>query len=261
MPRTVKLISPPGYGVIAPVDRQRHAGLGIRPGLDYRWCQSLNAVFVNAGEFGKAALDYPIAFARDERSGEFVPVAVLGLRPKQNLFVDDHGQWRAQRYIPAYFRRYPFCIAEVPQPNGAAAQQMVCVQEDQLAPASLPLFGKDGAPTAAWAPVMRLLEAIENARQQTRVLTRRLEALGLLTAFDAVAMPSKGKPLRLQGLFRVDEEKLQQISTRDLRTLLRKGELRAVHAHLLSLANIDRVSARLNDREQAEAASGSTAIN
>ena len=86
-----------------------------------------------------------------------------------------------------------------------------------------------------------VLEAIENARQQTRVLTRRLEALGLLTAFDAVAMPSKGKPLRLQGLFRVDEEKLQQISARDLRTLLRKGELRAVHAHLLSLENFSRL--------------------
>lgn len=249
MARTIKLISPPGYGVIAAVDKQRHAGLGVKPGLDYRWCSKLNAAFINAAEFGKAALDYPIAFARDSQSDEFVPMAILGLRQKENLFVEDSGQWREQCYVPAYFRRYPFCIAEVPMPDGAAAQQMVCVEEDQLVAMAMPLFGKNGEQTAAWEPIMRLLEAIENARQQTRVLTRRLEALGLLTPFDAVAMPKNGKPLRLQGLFRVDEEKLQQIPGKDLRTLMKKGELRAIYAHLVSLENF----ARLLDLGQGKA--------
>jgi SapC len=126
-------------------------------------------------------------------------------------------------------------------PNGEAAQHMVCVQQDRLSPQGQPLFDAQGAPTAAWAPILQLLEAIENARQQTRVLCRRLEALELLTPFDAVAIPRAGEKLRLQGLFRVDEEKLQQIPGRDLRTLMKKGELRAVYAHLLSLENFARL--------------------
>jgi hypothetical protein len=249
MPNTIKLISPPGYGAIAPLDKHKHAGLGLRPGQSHAWCRELNAVFLNAVEFGKAALDFPIAFARDSRSGEFMPMAVLGLQ-QHNLFVDASGQWRKHSYIPAYVRRYPFCIAEVPMPGGEAAQQMICVQEDQLAAANLPLFDARGEPTACWTPIMQLIEAIENARQQTRVLTRRLEALELLTPFDAIALAQSGERLRLKGMFRVDEEKLQQIPGKDLRTLMKKGELRAVYAHLLSLENF----ARLLDYSQTKEA-------
>ena len=87
----------------------------------------------------------------------------------------------------------------------------------------------------------QLLEAVEGSRQQTRVLTRRLEALGLLVPFDAVAMPRQGDRMRLQGLHRVDEERLLQVPGRDLRTMMRKGELRAVYAHLNSLENFGRL--------------------
>ena len=40
------------------------------------------------------------------------PVALLGLKKNQNLFVDKSGKWNAD-YIPAYARRYPFCMARV----------------------------------------------------------------------------------------------------------------------------------------------------
>ncbi len=196
---------------------------------------------LNAVEFSRAALDFPIAFMRDERNGEFLPIAVLGLKEKQNLFVQDDGQWRAMTYIPAYFRRFPFCIAEVPMPNGHAAKQMICVQQDHLTANDRPLFSTDGKPTEAWPPILKLLEAIEGARQQTRVLMKRLEALELLTPFDAIAVPRKGPQMRLKGMFRVDEEKLHDIHSRDLRAMLKKGELRAINAHLISLENFSRL--------------------
>lgn len=247
MSKIIQLTSPPGYGPVVPLDKERHAGLGLRAGSDYAWCAGLNAVFVNAVEFTKAALDYPVAFARDPQSGEFMPMAVLGLG-QHNLFVDAAGAWRPQTYIPAYFRRHPFCIAELPMPNGEAAQRMVCVQEDRLVSGTHPLFDAQGEPTAGWQAIMTLLEAIEAARQQTRVLMRRLEALELLTPFDAIAVPKAGEQLRLRGLFRVDEQKLQEIAGKELRTLMKKGELRAVYAHLVSLENF----ARLLDMAQAQ---------
>ncbi len=43
--------------------------------------------------------------------------------------------------------------------------------------------------------------------------------------------------MRLQGLFRVDEEKMNAIPGKDLRVMLRKGELKATYAHLISLEN------------------------
>lgn len=249
MAKSLKLVSPPGYGPVAPLDKKKHAGLGLKPGFSYAWCAQLNAVFINAAEIARASLDYPIAFVRDEQTGEFVPVAVLGLKQKSNLFVDSAGRWREHTYVPAYFRRFPFCLADIPSKDGSEAQHMVCVQEDQLGPSETPLFDAQGDPTQAWGPLLKLLEAIEGARQQTRVLTRRLEALQLLTPFDAVAVPKAGDKLRLQGLHRVDEQKLSEVPGKDLRTLMKRGELRAVYAHLVSLENF----ARLLDLTQVQA--------
>lgn len=245
MPGTMKLIAPRGYGTIVPLEPRRHGGMGmgLRPGADHRWAAALNAVPIGAAEFFRAGLDYPIAFAREERNGEFVPVVALGLRPQQNLFVAPSGTWRPHTYIPAHIRRFPFCITPVPpDEKGASPQPLICVQEDQLATDSAhPLFTRNGEPTPAWAPILGLLEAVEGARQQTRVLCRRLEALELLVPFEAVATPRQGEPLRMQGLHRVDEERLTRVPGRDLRTMMRKGELRAVYSHLNSLENFGRL--------------------
>lgn len=249
MAKTLKIMAPPGYGTVVPLDTKAHAGMGLLTENNFVWCGMLNAVFLNAAEFSRASLDFPIAFTRDEQNGEFIPVAVLGLKAKQNLFVDAEGRWRERAYIPAFFRRFPFCIAEIPMPDGHAAQRMICVQENRLVKNATPLFSSDGTPTNAWPPILKLLEAIEGARQQTRVLLRRLEALGLLTPFDAIAVPRNGAQLRLKGMFRVDEQKLQAIPAKDLRVMLKKGELRAVYAHLISLENF----ARLMDMNQSQA--------
>lgn len=241
MTTTLKMTAPPGYAAVVPLDKRAHAGLGLLKREHYAWCRGLNAVFLNAAEFSRASLDYPIAFTREEQSGEFIPIAVLGMKAKQNLFVDEQGRWREMSYIPSYFRRFPFCIAEVPMPNGHAAQRLICVQEDQLARSESPLLDEKGEPTPAWSPILKLLEAIEDARQQTYVLTRRLEALDLLAPFDAIAVPRGGTQFRLKDMFRVDEEKLLGLTGRDLRTLLKKGELRAIYAHLISLENFGRL--------------------
>ena len=251
--QTVQLNSPPGYGALAPLDREKHRGLGLRPQRSYAWCARLNSMFVNAVELPRAGLDFPVAFVREQNSGEFFPVAVLGLRAQENLFVDARGQWKPHVYIPAYARRHPFCIAEVPAAAGEEPKRLICVQEDQLEVSAVPLFDAKGEATAAWAPVQQLVEAMEGARQQTRAFVRRLEAFGLFTPFDALALPKGGQHLRLQGLHRVDEQKLQELGTKELKLLQRKGELRAVYAHLLSLEHFAKL---LNLTQSLTAADG-----
>ena len=247
----VTLTAPPGYGPVAPLDKQKHAGLGLKPDRDYRWCTALNAMYITVAEFGRAGLDYPIAFTREAKTGLFTPVAVLGLMQK-NLFVDAAGRWRAHTYVPSYARRHPFCTASLPPADGKPAQNMVCVQEDQLARDGKPLFDERGEPTAEWTALLKLIEAVEGARAQTEELAKHLESLGLMTAFDAVALPRDGQQMRLQGLFRVDEDKLRKVPPRELRAMLSRGELRAVYAHLLSLENF----ARLLDLSQEETGTG-----
>lgn len=237
----LKIGAPPGYGPVAAFSSNTHRGLGVRGDLTHAWAANLNAVYVNAAEFVKAALDYPIAFTRDPLTKEIIPVAVFGLRNRENLFVDASGAWAKHVYVPAYVRRYPFCVAEIPGKDGAAATQMVCVDEAQLVASDRPLFDAAGKGTEHWKPRLSLIETIEAARQQTRVLCKRLEALKLLVDFDAVAMP-RGRPqMRLSGMLRVDEAKLEAVPASTMRTLMQKGELRAIYAHLVSLENFGRL--------------------
>lgn len=249
--RRVRLQAPPGYGAVVPLEPRQHAGLGLPAQPDYRWCAGLNAVYVSAPEFGRAMHDYPIALARVPHSGEFQPVAIMGLRSGQNLFVDAQGRWRDDAYVPAYCRRYPFCIAEIPgEDHVDAPRRLVCVSPDGLTrDTPAPLFGADGSPNSAWKALHGLIERVEAARMQTRVLCRRLEALDLLRPFDALALPRKGPQQRLHGIYRVDEDRLSALPARQLRALMSKGELRAIYAHLLSLENF----ARLLDRATAHA--------
>jgi hypothetical protein len=242
----VRLQAPHGYGAVVPLDRRRHAGLALRPDHSAAWCAQLNSVLLNAVEMPLAALDYPLAFVRDAQGGECWPAALLGLRAQQNLYVDERGRWRPGVYVPAIVRRHPFCVAAATAEDGET-KQLICVQEDQLAPSDQPWFDARGEPTAAWTPWQKLIEAIESARAQTQAFVKRLDALGLLVPFEALALADQRPPLRLQGLWRVDESKLHALDEVPLKECLRRGELRAVYAHLLSLENF----ARLLDRSAA----------
>ena len=66
--------APPGYQRLVPLNREAHAGLGL-PAPRYDWCAGLNAVHLNAAEFASAAASFPIAFARDDDTGDATPPA------------------------------------------------------------------------------------------------------------------------------------------------------------------------------------------
>jgi len=66
---------------------------------------------LSLAEFGPASRDYPIVFVSADEGKTFNAVAVLGLQSMQNLFILTDGTWDRRVYLPAYVRRYPFCMA------------------------------------------------------------------------------------------------------------------------------------------------------
>lgn len=238
-----------GYGTVVPFDTRRHAGLGLATGAAHGWCAQLNAVPLAAAEFFRAALDYPIAFARDA-DGRPAALAVLGLRAGENLFVDGDGRWHAHRYVPAYVRRHPFCTADARGADGVP-RRIICVEEGHLrADAPAPLVDTDGRTTAAWEPIRQLLDSMETAWQQTQALVAELERCELLAPFDALAVPRQGARMQLRGLLRIDEPRLGRLPAGTLHALQAGGQLRAIYAQLLSLENFGRLLELAQDRER-----------
>ena len=90
-----------------PVTREQH---GAR-----RWVRYTNYGFaagdallpVYGPELARMAMELPLAFVRV--NGQIVPVAVMGVEPGRNLYVDSGGQWLGQ-YVPAIVRSHPFAL-------------------------------------------------------------------------------------------------------------------------------------------------------
>ena len=236
----MRLPSPPGYGEVVTLDRQAHAGLGLVPATDHLWTSALTAAAIGLVEFSRAALDYPLAFVR--RGERYDAVAVLGLRAGENLFVDASGHWRPGAYVPAGIRLHPLCLAEIATGDSdAAPRTLVAVQADRLSATAPPLFDTTGQPTAHWASWEKLLDAAEQSRRATQAWSEALRALDLLVPFDALARPRSGEPMRVSGLHRIDENRLNRLPPETLHDWQTRHWLRAAHAHLISLENFARL--------------------
>ncbi len=111
------------YQKPVPLNKNDHKEKKIKSGnRNFAFAADTNSVILAGVEFSEAGKEYPIVFAQ---AGEnVIPVALLGLRNAENLYVDEAGNWDA-RYIPAFVRRYPFVLAEI----GDAGQRAVCIDE------------------------------------------------------------------------------------------------------------------------------------
>jgi hypothetical protein len=229
------------YRQIIALDKDKHRELRVGEIRKYDFTRQTNSVPLAVVEFFEAAREYPIAFAQTE-TGEKVPVAVLGLRDSENLFVDRNGKWDA-RYIPAFVRRYPF----VPTESGGD-QLLVCIDEGHPAVGAADgqrLFASDGSPTPFLDKAIAFLRDFQSESLRTNDFVKRLAELDLFTEVAARAELRNGGAFQLGGLFVISEAKYRALDREVVDELFRKGWLALIDAHLLSLGNLGRLIDRL----------------
>mgnify|MGYP003650814474 CR=1 FL=1 len=223
------------------LNKAAHKDLKIKSGnTDFSFAAETNSVILAGVEFTEAAKEYPIVFA--QAGDSMVPVALLGLRNTENLFVDDKGQWDA-RYIPAFVRRYPFVLAD----TGDEGQRMVCIDESFSGfgdKEGEPLF-KDEAPTPVLQQAIDFLEEYQRQYVRTERFINRLRELDLLNALNAKVDMADGQQFSLTGLMVVDEKKLLELDDAKALEFFKSGELAWVYCHLMSLGNMSKMIDRI----------------
>jgi hypothetical protein len=235
------------YKKPVPLNKTDHAGKKINPaGRTFKFASGTNSVIIAGVEFSEAAKEYPIVFAQAGES--VVPVALLGLRNEENLYVDDEGTWDA-RYVPAFVRRYPFVLAE----TGQDGQRVVCIDEAYEGfndTEGEPLFdGEETTPILKQA--MDFLEEYQKQYQRTEAFVQRLKENELLMELNAKVDMVDGQQFGLSGLLAVDERKLLQMPDDRALQLFRSGELSWIYCHLMSLGNMGRMVDRIARRSGA----------
>jgi hypothetical protein len=206
----------------------------------FKFAAKTNSVILSGVEFSEAAKEYAVVFAKSGDS--VVPVALLGLRNEENLFVGEDGTWNAT-YIPAFVRRYPFVLAG----TGEQDQQVVCIDESFEGFSEKegdPLF-EGGEPTKVLEQALEFLNEYQKQFLRTEQFVNRLQDQDLLMALDAKIDMTDGTQFALTGLLAVDEKKLLKLDDRKALTLFRSGELAWIYSHLMSLGSLSGMVKRI----------------
>jgi SapC protein len=238
-------INPPfGYSEIVPLYRDRKVRLPA-PGAVPDFCRKANAVPISFSEFAVACRDYPLAFVSTDAGRSFSPVAVLGMAEGENLFLR-REQWERSVYLPAYVRRYPFCMARITLDSVEQTNRMICVEKAFLADDGETMFDSAGGALPRWRPIEKLLQEYEADIERASEMCAILADYALLEPFTLQASPTQGGPVSFGGMYRVNEGKLEHLTAAQHKTLIRKGLMGRIYAHLISLDNFARLLALRN---------------
>lgn len=227
-----------------PLDAEKHKNLGLAKNFNLSFTKGINAVPINMIEMPQICHHYPIAFSPD---GNAAPVAILGMRDGENLFVDEKGNWQPDTYIPAYIRRYPFIFSEMPD----SEQLTLCVDLNDTVVSETgeqKFFGEDGKPSQLSQNALEFCKAYHAAAQQTQSFSKTIQECDLLVDRQAEITVQGNKKISFSGFKIIDEEKLSQLDDDKFMEWRRKGWLPFLYAHLFSGSQWQRLTSLLNAR-------------
>ncbi len=224
-----------------------HGAAGLAESLDFGFARKTNAIPISLSEIPLAALSYPIAFTTE---GGARPVAVVGLRDDENLFVEADGSWRSGAYVPAYVRRYPFILAEYGEGEELGVQ--LCIENDPqvlVHGAGQPLFA-DGEPSRLVKSAFDFCKSVRAADLATAPFVEALVACGVLEGRAATIQMPTGGDLKMAGFATIDEARLRGLPDEAFLLLRRQGWMNAIYAQMHSALNWAKLGDMLvsNDR-------------
>ncbi len=233
-----------------PLDAKKHNELSLKKNFGFKFTQGVNAVPVNMVEMTQICCYYPIAFSPDQNA---TPVAILGLRDNENLFLNDENEWLSGSYIPAYVRRYPFIFSEVPN----SEQLTLCIDDTKdivEKNGEQKFFNEDGKPSQLSVNALEFCKSYHAAAQETIKFGKALSELGLLTQKEVQINVSGNRRINFSGFQIIDEKKFAALDDAAFAQLRKDGWLPFIYAHLISGSQWQRLSGLLSERMKDEAA-------
>ncbi|MEM1047286.1 MAG: SapC family protein [Pseudomonadota bacterium] len=233
-----------------PLDARRHGALGLNNSDQYAFAGGANAIPIHVGEFALIARDYPIVFVGGDTP---MPVAIVGIRQNENLFVEGNGGWAPGRYIPAYVRRYPFLFLRHEEQN----QLILCfdrASERVAEGAENPLFDGE-TPSEFTKNALEFATGVQKQFSATERFAALLKGHDLLTTQQRSFTLYTGERRALTDFQVVDEAKFNALDDEAFAEMRRTGAIGAVYCHLVSLNSwvslVHRANQLLNEEERA----------
>ena len=225
---------------------QVHSEVSLKRTPNYRFARETNAVPLTTQELFHAQRDYPIVFTNEAVP---MPMAVVGLEDRVNLYVEPDGSWRRSAYVPAYVRRYPFLFSEQPE----SSDLTLCIDEgsDFIEATTANPFFREGKPTEVTQKALEFCLAYQRQHEATRDFGRTLAQVELLIPRDATVKLPGGESIVVRGFKMIDEAKFNTIPAETFQDWRSKGWITLIYAHFLSLGAWDRLVQIMVERRAA----------
>lgn len=190
-------------------------------------------------EFVAASQEFPIVFVKDTDTGQFKAIALLGLKPEQNLFYSADA-WQAT-YKPEALTLFPFLLNQIE----AEQQSILCVDQSSALVndvAGNALFDDSGKQTP-WLTEQgeKVVQYVEKTFS-TRHFIQMLIDHDLLSAQTLNLKLEGESEYSLNGLYAIDEKKLNALSDESFAKIRKTGALTAIYASLFSMQRIHRLA-------------------
>ncbi|WP_417451047.1 SapC family protein [Kordiimonas sp.] len=230
---------------IVPLHPDQHSKLKVKDGAEFHLVEGEHIIPLVVHEFVAAATDMPVVFVKNTDTGQFQAVAMLGIKPGENLYTKD-GKWLGM-YVPAILTQSPFRL----MPNSHNQEQLILAVNEESTLADDDegelLFGEDGQPTEYLKKRQKGVETYFEHSQVTQGFMALLAEMELLVE-RTLNIDVGEEKINLSGIYFVDEEKLGALPDEKFMDLKRRGFLPVIYAHLISLNQMRRLGQLKTER-------------
>jgi SapC len=219
------------------VSWQEHGNCSWQPPQQYVFAAQDQVAALAMFEVPAAMRVLPLAFIKTE--GGYATVALQGFKTSGNILLAADGSWRAE-YVPHVYRHYPFKLAK-----DTNQQFVLCLYEDSQVVkegySGVRLFDDDKKPSKALATVFNELLRYE---QETGAMLQASHLLQELNLFEPWKLQVQigDKEETQEGLYRINESKLNTLDAESLLALRNSGALMLCYAQLFSMQNIQQLA-------------------
>ena len=234
------------YRELVAFDTEKHGKLAF-PAVppDFRYAAQSNVIPLLVNEVPFALRNYPLVFLPATGSQPPTLAVLVGIGDGHNQFVGVNGQWRANTYIPAWVRRYPFiAVAAEGQADPVLALDP---KAEWLNTKGGEVLVKDGKPTPRLDFIINFQKEFQEIALRTQAIAKALYDAGVLEEgslrFDPAAGDKTAQAKEINGFLIVSEQKLRALSAEALGKLHQADALGLAYAQLFSLANLSNVLA------------------
>jgi len=225
------------------LSNEKHSQLRLKRKAIMAYAATQQAIPIEAVEVSKACANFPVFFMKDHHD-EMTLSAIAGFEPGASLFMRD-AKWDAT-YLPACLQTYPFYLMRSPDDE---TEYTVGIQEDNPSFSATDgelLFDGEGKATKHLEHVTNILKGDLTNIQATVKMVTELERLSLFKPVELLIHYQDNTAKKINGLFTVDDQKLNALPANELELLNKYGFLLVIHAMLVSIYQVNNLVNRHN---------------